>query len=200
MDRQIDSDTPVNKSDLRKLYLEKRRQIAPDDAARFSSVIAASFFASLEIDRVKALHCFFSILRLNEIDTRPIFEKIWSEYPKIDTYAPRLSHDTDVLETVKISRDTTLIQNSWGIHEPVGIGVDPAILDVVLVPLVCFDQRGHRVGYGKGYYDRLLAVCRPDCKKIGLSFFPPVDAIADVHGSDVPLDRVITPNEIYRFG
>ena len=69
----------------------------------------------------------------------------------------------------------------------------------MIVPLLCFDARGHRVGYGKGYYDRFLQKCRPDCIKAGLSFFPPVKKIDDIHVADVQLDLVVTPNETFYF-
>ncbi|MDH3493028.1 MAG: 5-formyltetrahydrofolate cyclo-ligase, partial [Acidobacteriota bacterium] len=72
-------------------------------------------------------------------------------------------------------------------------------LDFVLVPLLCFDRRGHRVGYGGGYYDRFLAKVRPDCLKIGLSFFGPVDEIEDVHEGDIRLDYCVMPERIYDF-
>ena len=63
-------------------------------------------------------------------------------------------------------------------------------IDMVLVPGLCFDGDGHRVGYGKGFYDRFLKTCRPDCIKIGLSYFEPVESIDDVHEGDVRLDFV----------
>ena len=67
----------------------------------------------------------------------------------------------------------------------------PSEIDVVLVPLLCSDGQGYRVGYGKGFYDRFLVKCRPDCRKIGLSYFPPVDRIEDVTESDVKMDEVV---------
>ena len=63
---------------------------------------------------------------------------------------------------------------------------------MVLVPGVCFDRDGHRVGYGKGFYDRFLKTCRPDCVKIGLSFFEPVEKIDDVHNGDIALDFLVS--------
>ena len=68
-----------------------------------------------------------------------------------------------------------------------------ALAALVLVPGVCFDQTGHRVGYGKGFYDRFLKTCRPGCLKVGLSYFEPVDPIDDVHDGDVRLDFIVTP-------
>jgi 5-formyltetrahydrofolate cyclo-ligase len=71
--------------------------------------------------------------------------------------------------------------------------IDAATIDLVIVPLVCVDKSGHRVGYGKGFYDRFLKQVRTDCVKVGLSYFEPVERIDDVHEGDVRLDFVITP-------
>ena len=70
---------------------------------------------------------------------------------------------------------------------------------MVLVPLLGFDERGHRVGYGKGFYDRFLAECNPKIQKIGLSLFEPVAQIDDTSDFDIPLDACITPNRIWYF-
>ena len=72
-------------------------------------------------------------------------------------------------------------------------------IDLVLVPLLAFDKRGHRVGYGKGYYDRLLSQVRHDCRKIGLSLFQPVDVIDDIAASDIELDECVTPEGVVAF-
>jgi 5-formyltetrahydrofolate cyclo-ligase len=75
----------------------------------------------------------------------------------------------------------------------------PENIDVIVVPLLCFDKAGHRVGFGKGYYDRFLNRCSKKVKTIGLSYFEPVEKITDVEFTDVALDVVITPKKVYRF-
>lgn len=77
--------------------------------------------------------------------------------------------------------------------------MDDKKIDVVFVPLLAFDKTGHRVGYGKGFYDDFLAKCRPQTIKIGLSFFDAEDHIEDIYQGDIPLDYCITPNKIYKF-
>jgi 5-formyltetrahydrofolate cyclo-ligase len=77
--------------------------------------------------------------------------------------------------------------------------VEPAAFDVVLIPLLAFDVKGHRVGYGKGFYDRYLANCRPDCLKIGISFFESLASIDDVEAHDIALDMAICPTQVYDF-
>ncbi len=111
---------------------------------------------------------------------------------------PRVNFQTNAIENVKFTSETKLVKNVWDIDEPAQSGsVESWKIDAVLVPLLCFDARGFRVGYGKGFYDRFLKDCRADCLKIGLSFFAPVAEIADARDFDVKLDFCITPERIF---
>ncbi|MNY64409.1 5-formyltetrahydrofolate cyclo-ligase family protein [compost metagenome] len=70
---------------------------------------------------------------------------------------------------------------------------------MVFVPLLAFDIHGNRIGYGKGFYDKFLAECKPETIKIGLSFFEAVNQIDDVFESDIKLDYCVAPEKIYQF-
>ena len=69
-----------------------------------------------------------------------------------------------------------------------------------MIPLLVFDVSGHRVGYGKGYYDLFLSKCRNDCVKVGLSMVPPVELISEVEPTDVKMDYCISPKGLHTFG
>ena len=98
------------------------------------------------------------------------------------------------------SPETELVQSRFQIHEPAhNESVASSEIDLILVPLLCFDRRGYRVGYGKGFYDKLLNRCRADILKIGVSFFPQVEKIIDVHEFDAKLDFCVTPESIVNF-
>jgi 5-formyltetrahydrofolate cyclo-ligase len=188
----------MTKSELRANFLAKRQILSPAEREKFSAAIVSQFFQHFDLTRIKVLHCYVPIERLAEIDTRPIFQQIWTKYPQIATVVPRVNCETDELESLVYSSDVELILNKWEIGEPLhDRRVEPEAIDMVLVPLVCFDRNGHRVGYGKGYYDRFLKQCRSDCIKIGLSYFGPIDSIDDIHTGDVTLDRAVTPGEIF---
>ncbi len=106
------------------------------------------------------------------------------------------------LESYAWNDKTEFVTNRFGIEEPnpaTSQLVEIQTIDAVLVPLLTFDETGHRVGYGGGYYDRFLAQCRPDALKIGLSFFEPVEQIEDLNEWDVRLDICVTPDRIYRW-
>ncbi|MFT7031197.1 MAG: 5-formyltetrahydrofolate cyclo-ligase, partial [Marinoscillum sp.] len=87
--------------------------------------------------------------------------------------------------------------DAFGIPTPVSkeaITLDR--VDAVLIPLLAADKKGNRVGYGKGYYDRLLLEMPEKAKKIGVSLSPSFDLFSFVEPQDVPLDFLITPFEL----
>ena len=190
----------MTKAELRANYLTRRKAISPQDRAAKSSAISDLFFTSFNLVPIKYLHVFLPIERLNEVNTRLIVEKLWKEYPHVHTVVPRVNGKTGEIENLAFSADTELVENAWGIEEPGDSEfVDSHEIDLVLVPGLCFDRTGHRVGYGKGFYDRLLKKCRPDCLKIGVSYFEPIDKIENLYEGDVPLDFVITATRTVKF-
>lgn len=134
-----------------------------------------------------------------EPDTWLIIERLRREFPHIRLSIPRINPKNDVLENFYFEGLHQLEENNWGIKQPKqGTPTEGAKIDMVLVPLLAFDKRGHRVGYGKGYYDRFLTTCRPECLKIGLSLFPPLEKIPD-EAQDIALDGCVTPEGVLQF-
>jgi len=191
----------MTKAQLRKIYLEQRGSLSLKEIEARSRLITDRFFEAFDLSIVKNLHCFISIEKFNEVDTSAIFQTIWNEFPAIRTFAPRLDREVVELQHLNYRAETVLDENVWGIREPPNeVGIDSGDIDLVIVPLLCFDVRGYRVGYGKGFYDRFLATCCPNCPKVGLSFFPSVDRIDDMDEYDVGLDQCVTPEIVYDFG
>lgn len=189
----------MTKAELRKLYLERRRLISPAQHTEASHFITEQFFESIDLNRISAINCFVSLRHRGEVETQEIFERTWNGHTHVQTFAPRINERTGELESIPIDRTTLLPENKWKIREPEGVTADASILDVVIVPMLCFDEQGHRVGYGKGFYDQFLARCRPDCRKVGVCFFPPVERIDDSYAGDIRLDLCITPTGSFRF-
>jgi len=143
------------------------------------------------------VHSFLPIEKTKEPNTWLIIERIRREFPHIRVSIPRINNETSALDNFYFEGLHQLQNNTWGIPEPKqGIPTPNDKIDVVLVPLLAFDAAGHRVGYGRGFYDKFLATTRKDCRKIGLSFFPAVDSIDNITGQDLPLDMVVTPKEV----
>jgi 5-formyltetrahydrofolate cyclo-ligase len=141
-----------------------------------------------------------SSFKLGEPETATIVKYLQFKNPllkvvitKVDIHGGQLAH-------YQYDQQIELIKNEYGIDEPKsGNKVTENEIDMVLIPLLAFDRKGYRVGFGKGYYDKFLSRCRKDVLKVGLSFFEPVDAIEDITGYDIPMDFCITPKENFIF-
>jgi 5-formyltetrahydrofolate cyclo-ligase len=188
----------MTKTELRQLYLARQKALTSEQRTEAGHCIALHFFECIDLSKIKLLHCFIPIEKFNEVDTAIILRALRENSPKTRIAVPRVNFETDELESLICTAETVLIENVWGIREPDdGEPVEAEEIDMVLVPGLAFDRVGHRVGYGKGFYDRFLKTCRNDCVKIGLSYFEPLDKVSDVHEGDIALDLCITPDGIF---
>ncbi|MHC2069563.1 5-formyltetrahydrofolate cyclo-ligase [Bremerella sp. T1] len=97
----------------------------------------------------------------------------------------------------QLKSEIELVAGAFGILEPREVlrkdrVVDPQTLDCLVMPGVAFDENGNRIGYGKGYFDRLLADVRPDCRKIGLAFDCQIYPNVPAESHDIPVDLLVT--------
>lgn len=123
----------------------------------------------------------------DEVQTHAFIEK-WSKRKKI--ILPVVAGD--VLELRVYTGPDDLRRGSYGIKEPVGqVFTDYAAIDLAVIPGVAFDREGHRLGRGKGYYDKLLPLL-PSALKVGLCF--PFQLLEEVPAEpfDICMDLVIT--------
>lgn len=188
----------MEKQALRELYLEKRAGLTPEEIEVKTSTIVRNF-STLDFTRIKYLHIFYPIAGKSEFNSLRLADWIRSDHPEIKLVLSKSNLEMNTLSHFIWDADTKLSVNAWGITEPeTGTAIDPKLLDMILVPLLAFDKKGNRIGYGKGFYDRFLSGCRPDSPKAGISFFPPVDYITDINSFDIPLDLCITPERIWR--
>ncbi len=184
------------KRDLRLSHFEYRAALSPKQQQAKSLRIAERCL-QMPIWDHSIYHLFLSIPGKGEVDTSFLKQIIWDKggmvaVPKMEP-GRQLSH-------YYLKPDTALASNTWGVPEPLaGKMLDARELDVVFLPLLAFDKKGYRVGYGGGYYDRFLDACRQNVLKIGISYFPPVEQIDDLHPGDIPMDYCVTPEAVFSF-
>lgn len=189
----------MTKKELRKRYLEKRKNLSEGECASFNLTLQSIFFTSVDLSFVQVLHLFLPIEKSNEPDTWAVIDRLRREFPHIRISVPRVGANDD-LENIYFEGLHQIETNRWGIPEPKqGVPTPIEKIDLVIVPSLVIDTKGHRVGYGRGFYDRLLKRCRTDCQKLGFTFFDTVEAIPDVNENDVRLDRCITPMGAFNF-
>lgn len=192
------------KSEARQLFRDRRRALTEAGWATASDAIQERFFtwfSGVDLPPGPVIHTFLPIARQKEVDTWPIVRRLWQDFSQITLVAPVTDRSSGEMTNYALRPDTPVVAGAYGIPEPTGAGrpVSASAIDLVLVPLLAFDLRGHRVGYGGGFYDRFLARCRPDCLKVGLSLFEPIEVIQDVFEGDVRLNYCLTPDQTYCF-
>lgn len=185
------------KDNIRKQYLEKRESLSSKEKRKLNYELNQSLeelFDWLGFKSGSKVLAYFPHIEKNEAHIVPFLEELFEK--GFEIYFPRVTGDT--LEAVLVSNLEQLETGKFGIKEP-KIEIDATHhqeFDCILVPGVVFSKDCHRLGYGKGFYDRLLK--NIEGLKIGLGYdFQVVDEIpAESH--DVRLDLVITEAGIYR--
>ncbi|MEO7990517.1 MAG: 5-formyltetrahydrofolate cyclo-ligase [Chryseolinea sp.] len=190
----------MTKEELRKIYLQKRRSLSDVEYESLSIQICENFFNQVDLSSIKVLHIFIPIEKNREPNTVFIIERIQKKFSHISLVVPRVNHITEEMENFHFEGFHQLGKNKWDLLEPKeGKQVDAKEIDMVLIPLLAFDEEGHRVGYGKGFYDKLLSKSKSDCKRIGLSLLEPIAKIEDIYPHDKKLHACITPSKTWNF-
>ncbi|PZX53287.1 5-formyltetrahydrofolate cyclo-ligase [Algoriphagus chordae] len=188
----------LEKNQLRTFYKSLRAALTDEELERKSLEIRDNVIAFLsERKELTHFHLFFPIPKQREVNTYPI--KNYLENKGCAIYTSRVGSDSLALQTLFLKHDTEFQFDSWGIPVPLDFDlVNNESIQAVFVPLLAFDQKGNRIGFGKGYYDVFLASLDPSVLKIGLSFFSPEVSIpSELH--DVPLDYCITTESVIIF-
>jgi len=187
----------MTKQELRTKYKALRHAMPPDDIDDKSLAIANKLL-QLDIWDKIYYHLFLTMEEQKEVHTDFILQILAGKDKEV--IVSRSDFESCSMIHYLLTDNTRLIVSKYGIPEPVeGIEVPSNKVDVVFVPLLAYDTKGNRVGYGKGFYDRFFMECKPGVIKIGLSFFEAEQENIEVNATDIPLDYCITPNNIYRF-
>ncbi|MCY4216663.1 MAG: 5-formyltetrahydrofolate cyclo-ligase [Flavobacteriaceae bacterium] len=186
-----------NKQELRSYYSHQRFVLSDQRHAKYSEMIINQT-RSLNVWSYQNYHVYLTSENPNhkEVKTFQLIDLLWKK--KKQVFVPKVNGQE--LEIHPFSKNTLLRNNQWFIPEPTETDKEnPEILQAAFLPLIVADQRGYRLGYGKGYYDRFLNQCVSSILKIGLGFFAPIQSIEDVHSADQKLNYLITPKKIYEF-
>ncbi len=183
------------KSILRKKYLKERKNFTSEELEECSKAIFDNFLKKFKILGNQNIHIFLTIKKLQEIDTNLFIKYLWKN--NCNVFVPKMVNSKII--SLKFDITTELVKNSWGIVEPKGTENKCSHFDMVITPLLYSDHLGNRIGYGKGFYDAFFSSINADAQKIGICLFKPNEAIEDVSSEDIPLDYLVTPNEILSF-
>lgn len=189
----------MDKKELRANYKEKRKAFSPKQLDELSVQIIENCIQEFDFGAYQAVHMFLPIVKANEINTNILLQRLSTQFPFMKICVPRSDFETGTLEHVILTHDSVILENKQGIPEPLNGRIYKGKYELVFVPLLAVDKYGHRVGYGKGFYDRFLATQPTTTLKVGLSLFEPIDEIEDKDEHDVALNKCVTPSKIYSF-
>lgn len=186
------------KQQLRTEYQSKRKVLSEDQIEDLSLAIANNTL-KLPIWDYTYYHIFLPIQHKKEVNTEYLLQVLQGKDKEV--VLSKSDFDSHEMQNILLTDNTKIKINPYGIPEPIeGIEVPYKNIEVVFVPLLAFDQKGNRIGYGKGFYDRFLAQCQPNTIKVGLSLFEAeVQSFEFVEPTDIPLDYCITPIKAYQF-
>ncbi|RMD47596.1 MAG: 5-formyltetrahydrofolate cyclo-ligase [Aquificota bacterium] len=174
------------KKTLRNEFINKRLTYKLSE--KESNIIVKKLINLPEIKKAKYILLYYP--HKNEVNILPLFQILKGKILLL----PRT--DSKDIFPVMVNSLENLKKGKFGILEPEGNPVQIEKIDVVIVPAIAFDKKGHRLGYGKGYYDRFLKNFKGT--KIGVAYdFQVVEEIPKEE-HDIPVDLIITPSQIIK--
>jgi 5-formyltetrahydrofolate cyclo-ligase len=186
----------MEKNTLRLKYKKLRENLSEESIEEMSLQIANQAL-KLPIWDKTYYHIFLPILAKKEVNTEYLLHILQGKDKSI--IVSKADFDSGEMKHFLLQENTVLKTSEYGIPEPVsGLEISPEIIEIIFVPLLAYDQNGHRIGYGKGFYDRFLKKCSPHAIFMGLSFFEAEPEIFSAV-TDIPLNFCITPKKIIDF-
>jgi len=170
------------------------RGALPESACEARSAeIRKRLFGVAELERAATVLAFASIR--NEVRTRPIIEAAWSTGKRVAL--PRVHGDE--LRLHLIDSQTPLGPGAFSVPEPAvdAAAIEPGEIDFALIPALALDPRGYRIGYGGGYYDRLIPRLSNACTCAVAYDFQLISEVPELP-YDVSVDLVITDSRVIR--
>lgn len=181
------------KSVFRENVKKQRAQVTSDEAEEASNSLWLQLKEETFFKKAKRIAAFCSIG--TEIDTMPLLAKILSS--KKELYLPKTEQNQNLMDFHLVSDLKKLVPGPFNISEPpAGKIVSPKKIDIILVPGLAFDNRGHRLGYGRGYYDRYMKLLKSGCVRLGVAYsFQIIDKTPN-DNHDIPVNAVLTEKYI----
>ncbi len=165
------------KQQLRKSLQEARMALGAADRQHKSTAIASALLQEVYWPKVGSVHCFEPIMYLGEVDLVDFVTALQTDKADVRVYTSRKFGDE--WRVVDTADDRPVAETPQ--------------FDVIIVPMLGFDEKLHRVGYGGGYYDKFLAG-QPSAKKIGVCYEACKVARIPIEAHDVRLDMIVTEN------
>jgi len=186
----------LTKVELRRLVLSKRGELTPEQRREKSAAIQERLFYLPEFQQAAVVLFFIGFG--SEVDTLPMLEAALGQGKLV--VAPKVLKGNSNLVLRQVAQPASQLQpGTMGILEPDNTCPEIALEEIplIIVPAVAWEESGYRLGYGGGFYDRLLA--RSKALKVGLGFDCQVVEAVPRAAHDLPVDRLITESRVLEF-
>lgn len=176
----------MDKSTLRKEIKRRFKESSEDNRVRWSKELCKRLYGMEPLKAARVVMAFYPLP--DEADICPLLKHLYDDGKTI--LLPEVTGDTTMVLR-RYSPDAEMISGSLGTQVPdTEIFTDIDLIDAVLVPGVAFDKQGHRMGRGKGYYDRFLAGLPMTSIKIGVCFPYQIVEHVPTEEHDIVMDYV----------
>lgn len=186
----------MTKRELRRKIIELRDQLSPEEIKEKSRRLAENLYSLPAYREAKVVMFFISFG--SEVDTRVMLEETIRR-GKLALAPKALPKTRELLPSQILDWDQDLVPGAYNIPEPREDKVrpyTPEAIDLLLVPGVAFDQKGNRLGYGGGYYDRFFPLLKPTTPLVALVFDLQIQHRVPVDEWDRRVDFIITEERI----
>jgi 5-formyltetrahydrofolate cyclo-ligase len=186
----------TTKQRLRALLRARRRSLTPAEVTEKSRLIAERLFAFAPFRQAAAITLYSA--DENEVQTEAVWQRAVREGKAV--YYPRITAGRQDLEFVRRLPGDALVPGAFGILIPPGDDLLSGLqlTDVVFTPGVGFDPRGHRLGRGKGYYDRAFRGVLAGALRVALAYELQVEPEIPTGPDDEEVQYVVTETRVIR--
>jgi 5-formyltetrahydrofolate cyclo-ligase len=181
----------MSKHALREHARKIRCHLSPEEIAHHSVLIERRLRSVIDGESPVLVY----VSKAQEVDTHGLIASLLASGTGV--VVPIIERESRTLRLSYLRDPSNLVESTFSVPEPVGceIPASPEDIPVVVVPMLAFDRKGHRLGYGAGYYDRFLS-CHPHMRKIGVAFS--CLEVPEIPGdeNDVAMDLIVTEKGI----
>lgn len=187
-------DAKKRKQEMREAFSRKRRYITKQEKKTWDAQIYK--FVSELPEWEKAQTIFIYVSTLYEVSTRQLIQDFIKK-KQIIIPKTHIKYQTLSLHHIQSMKETA--KGNYAIYEPLPSApiIEPLTIDFAIVPGIAFDKKGHRIGYGKGYYDGLMS--QLTCPKFAIAYELQIVDNIPAQKHDISVDGIITEKTVHRF-
>jgi len=186
----------MTKRELRRKVIHARDQFTPEIINDKSRHIASRLFGLKEYLQSQVIMFYLSFG--SEVETKFMIEDAFARGKQV--LVPKTVPDKrELIPSVLLSIEDDLVKGSYGIPEPKASAIRPqkaASIDLLIIPGVAFSNKGERLGYGGGYYDRFTMLLKKDVNIIAPAFEMQLYRKIPVDSWDCPVDIIVTEKRV----